>query len=58
MFLCGCRYAEKLLVFMFVLLVLLWLFREPRFIKGWGVIFKEQEGKMCVREKWDPHALL
>lgn len=43
---------------MFVLLVLLWLFREPRFIKGWGVIFKEQEGKMCVREKWDPHALL
>ena len=38
-----CRYAEVVLLAMFVLLVLLWLFREPRFIKGWGVIFRVDE---------------
>ncbi len=38
-----CRYAEVLLLVMFLLLILLWLFREPRFIKGWGIIFRQEE---------------
>ena len=27
---------------MFVILILLWLFREPRFIPGWGSFFREE----------------
>lgn len=27
---------------MFVILVLLWLFRDPRFIPGWGSLFKSE----------------
>lgn len=44
-----CRYAELLLLLMFVILILLWLFREPRFIKGWGIIFREENGDRYVR---------
>lgn len=37
------KYAEVVVMVMFVLLVLLWLFREPKFIPGWGAIFKTTE---------------
>jgi len=33
---------------MFVLLVLLWLFREPKFIPGWGDWFRSEDGKRQV----------
>lgn len=38
------RYAEVLVLVMFVLLALLWLTREPKFIPGWGHIFRTEEG--------------
>ena len=33
------RYEEKCILFMFLTLVLLWFFRHPNFIKGWGDFF-------------------
>ena len=30
---------------LFAVLILLWLFRDPRFIEGWGIIFREEDGK-------------
>ena len=40
------RCAEVLILILFVLLALLWLTREPRFIPGWGKIFEiEESGK-------------
>ena len=38
-----CRYAEVLVLVMFILLALLWLFREPKFIPGWGSFFESDE---------------
>lgn len=34
------RYAEVFVLLLFLLLALLWLFREPKFIDGWGSFFK------------------
>jgi hypothetical protein len=33
------RYIEKNLIVVFVGIVLLWLFREPKVIPGWGNLF-------------------
>ena len=38
-----CRYAEVLVLILFILLALLWLFREPKFIPGWGSFFESEE---------------
>ena len=35
------RFAEKAVLGHFILLALLWLFRDPRFMKGWAIIFEE-----------------
>ena len=37
------RFAEILVLLMFLLLAILWLTREPRFIPGWGKIFETEE---------------
>ncbi|XP_068749614.1 Na(+)/citrate cotransporter-like isoform X2 [Montipora capricornis] len=34
-------FAETAVLVHFVLLALLWLFREPKFIKGWSIIFEK-----------------
>uniref|UniRef100_A0AC35GP78 Uncharacterized protein n=1 Tax=Panagrolaimus sp. PS1159 TaxID=55785 RepID=A0AC35GP78_9BILA len=34
------RYEEKSILFMFLTLVLLWFFRHPNFMKGWGDFFR------------------
>ncbi|XP_078363152.1 Na(+)/citrate cotransporter-like isoform X1 [Oculina patagonica] len=34
-------FAEKAVLVHFVLLALLWLFRDPKFMKGWAIIFEE-----------------
>lgn len=34
-------FAEKAVLGHFTLLALLWLFREPKFMKGWSIIFEE-----------------
>ena len=36
----DCRFAEVQVMILFVTLALLWLFREPRFMPGWAVIFR------------------
>lgn len=47
---CVCRYAEVLILVIFILLALLWLTREPKFIPGWGKIFQtEESGKRYIR---------
>uniref|UniRef100_A0AC34F9F3 Uncharacterized protein n=1 Tax=Panagrolaimus sp. ES5 TaxID=591445 RepID=A0AC34F9F3_9BILA len=33
------RYEEKSILFMFLALILLWFFRHPNFMKGWGDFF-------------------
>jgi di/tricarboxylate transporter len=38
------RYAEVVVLSLFVLLALLWLFREPRFIPGWASVFRSSGG--------------
>ena len=35
-----CRFAEITVLICFVLLALLWLFRDPKVFKGWGAAFK------------------
>lgn len=35
------RYDEKNILVVFFVLILLWLFRAPRVIPGWGDLFKE-----------------
>jgi sodium-dependent dicarboxylate transporter 2/3/5 len=35
------RYVEKSLVFVFFGIILLWLFRDPKVIKGWGNLFPQ-----------------
>ncbi len=40
----SCRYAEVLLLVMFILLVLLWFTRDPKFIPGWSSLFRSQDG--------------
>ena len=37
-----CRFAEKAVLAHFILLALLWLFRDPKFIKGWAIIFEKE----------------
>ena len=36
------RYAEIMVLLNFILLVLLWFFREPKFMPGWGELFKKK----------------
>ncbi|CAI8047247.1 Solute carrier family 13 member 3 [Geodia barretti] len=38
------KYAEVVVLGLFVLLALLWLFREPRFIPGWASVFRSSGG--------------
>lgn len=33
---------------LFILLAVLWLFREPRFIPGWASIFPSKDGKRYI----------
>ena len=40
----AARYAEVVVLVLFVLLALLWLFREPRFIPGWASVFRSDGG--------------
>lgn len=35
------RFAEKAVLGHFILLALLWLFREPKFMDGWSIAFKK-----------------
>lgn len=35
------RFVEKTLIVVFISIVLLWLFRDPKVIKGWGNLFPE-----------------
>ena len=46
-----------LLLVMFLILIMLWLFREPRFIPGWGALFREEGntlyGGSRNREIWE-----
>ena len=39
----NCRYAEVLLLVIFVILALLWFTREPKFVAGWGALFPVDE---------------
>ena len=32
-------FHESMVLFLFIVLVLLWFLREPRFIPGWGELF-------------------
>lgn len=36
------RFAEKAVLGHFILLALLWLFRDPKFMKGWAILFKKE----------------
>lgn len=36
-----CRFAEIMVVICFIMLVLLWFLREPKFMPGWGELFKK-----------------
>jgi len=38
-----CRYGEVMAGVFFAVLALLWLLREPNFIKGWASIFSTDE---------------
>ncbi|XP_064391572.1 Na(+)/citrate cotransporter-like [Halichondria panicea] len=38
------KYAEVIVLVMFILLVVLWFTRDPRFIPGWSSLFKSQDG--------------
>jgi hypothetical protein len=50
----SCRYAEVLILVIFILLALLWLTREPKFIPGWGHIFQtEESGKRYMQKDID-----
>lgn len=46
-FFCS-RYAEVLVLAFYAILVLLWLFREPGFIPGWGILFRTENGTRYV----------
>jgi hypothetical protein len=35
------RYIEKNLICVFIGIVLLWLFRDPKVINGWGTVFPD-----------------
>ena len=35
------RFAEVALIIHFITLALLWLFRDPKFIDGWAIVFKK-----------------
>jgi len=39
---CVSRFAEKAVLGHFILLALLWLFRDPKFMKGWAIIFEKE----------------
>lgn len=49
------RYSEVVVLVLFILLALLWLFREPRFIPGWASIFPSKDGKRSVRSEQPVH---
>ena len=34
------RFGEAVVSILFVILILLWFFRDPGFIPGWGKLFK------------------
>uniref|UniRef100_A0AAF5DS26 Citrate transporter-like domain-containing protein n=1 Tax=Strongyloides stercoralis TaxID=6248 RepID=A0AAF5DS26_STRER len=34
------NYSEKCIILLFIILVLLWFFRRPKFMTGWSVLFK------------------
>lgn len=38
-----CRFAEIAVLCCFTMLALLWLLRDPKFIPGWGVLFRADE---------------
>lgn len=37
-------FNEKTVTILFTILVLLWMFRDPKFIPGWGSFFSKYEG--------------
>lgn len=36
-------FNEKTILFLFPVLVMLWMFRDPKFIAGWGSLFSKYE---------------